>query len=77
LQHTFFSSDLNKRLALELLQRVSNPPHMFSELDLDDEGVMKIDIFVFQLRTVFSTGRDECPSKDFFENRSNSTTKKY
>lgn len=40
LQHSFFSSDLTKRLALELLQRVSNPPHMFSELDLDDEGAV-------------------------------------
>jgi len=38
-QHAFFGADLTKRLALELLQRVSNPPHMFAELDLDDEGV--------------------------------------
>ncbi|XP_065344878.1 mitogen-activated protein kinase kinase kinase kinase 5 isoform X2 [Cloeon dipterum] len=40
LLHPFFGGDLTKRLALELLQRVSNPPHMFSELDLDDEGAV-------------------------------------
>ncbi|XP_059483870.1 mitogen-activated protein kinase kinase kinase kinase 5 isoform X3 [Neocloeon triangulifer] len=44
LLHAFFSGDLTKRLALELLQRVSNPPHMFSELDLDEEGAVSSNV---------------------------------
>lgn len=30
---------MNKRLALELLQKVNNPSHMFSELEADEDGV--------------------------------------
>jgi hypothetical protein len=42
LQHPFFQSEMSKRLALELLQKVSNPSHMFTELEADDDGVSKI-----------------------------------
>jgi hypothetical protein len=38
-QHPFFQGDLTKKLAHELLQRVSNPPSMFADLDIDDDGV--------------------------------------
>jgi hypothetical protein len=41
LQHPFFQSEMSKRLALELLQKVSNPSHMFTELEADDDGVSK------------------------------------
>ncbi|XP_020709614.1 mitogen-activated protein kinase kinase kinase kinase 3 isoform X16 [Athalia rosae] len=40
LQHAFFQSDMSKRLALELLQKVSNPSHMFTELEPDDDGAV-------------------------------------
>ncbi|XP_011299997.1 mitogen-activated protein kinase kinase kinase kinase 5 isoform X6 [Fopius arisanus] len=40
LQHGFFQEDMSKRLALELLQKVSNPSHMFTELDADDDGAV-------------------------------------
>jgi hypothetical protein len=42
LQHPFFQSEMSKRLALELLQKVSNPSHMFTELEADDDGVSNI-----------------------------------
>ena len=29
---------MSKRLALELLQKVNNPSHMFTDLDADEEG---------------------------------------
>lgn len=38
LQHPFFQGDMSKRLALELLQKVSNPSHMFSDLEPDEDG---------------------------------------
>lgn len=31
---------MSKRLALELLQKVSNPSHMFTDLDADEEGAV-------------------------------------
>lgn len=31
---------MNKRLALELLQKVSNPSHMFTELETDEDGAV-------------------------------------
>ncbi|XP_043797518.1 mitogen-activated protein kinase kinase kinase kinase 5 isoform X8 [Apis laboriosa] len=40
LQHTFFQGEMNKRLALELLQKVSNPSHMFTELEADEDGAV-------------------------------------
>ncbi|XP_046751985.1 mitogen-activated protein kinase kinase kinase kinase 3 isoform X9 [Diprion similis] len=40
LQHAFFQGDMSKRLALELLQKVSNPSHMFTELEPDDDGAV-------------------------------------
>jgi len=40
LLHPFFQSEMSKRLALELLQRVSNPSHMFTELEADDDGAV-------------------------------------
>lgn len=30
---------MNRRLALELLQKVNNPSHMFTDLEADEEGV--------------------------------------
>lgn len=39
LQHAFFQGDMNRRLALELLQKVSNPSHMFADLEADEDGV--------------------------------------
>nr|CAD7587452.1 unnamed protein product [Timema genevievae] len=40
LQHPFFQSDMNKRLALELLQKVSNPQHNFTEFEADEDGAV-------------------------------------
>ncbi|XP_015111937.1 mitogen-activated protein kinase kinase kinase kinase 5 isoform X4 [Diachasma alloeum] len=40
LAHGFFQEDMSKRLALDLLQKVSNPSHMFTELDADDDGAV-------------------------------------
>ncbi|XP_044254721.1 mitogen-activated protein kinase kinase kinase kinase 5 isoform X2 [Tribolium madens] len=39
LQHAFFQGDMSKRLAIELLQKVNNPSHMFTE-EPDDEGAI-------------------------------------
>ena len=39
-QHAFFQSEMTKRLALELLQKVSNPSHMFTELEADEDGAV-------------------------------------
>lgn len=38
-QHAFFQGDMIKRLALELLQKVNNPSHMFTDLEADEDGV--------------------------------------
>ncbi|EEB11810.1 mitogen-activated protein kinase kinase kinase kinase, putative [Pediculus humanus corporis] len=38
LEHPFFKGEMSKRLALELLQKVNNPSHMFTDLDADEEG---------------------------------------
>ncbi|KAL0274266.1 UNVERIFIED_CONTAM: hypothetical protein PYX00_006732 [Menopon gallinae] len=38
LEHPFFKGEMTKRLALELLQKVNNPSHMFSDLEPDEEG---------------------------------------
>ncbi|XP_070517947.1 mitogen-activated protein kinase kinase kinase kinase 5 isoform X7 [Cardiocondyla obscurior] len=40
LQHAFFQGEMSKRLALELLQKVSNPSHMFTELEADEDGAV-------------------------------------
>lgn len=40
LQHAFFQNDMHKRLAIELLQKVNNPSHMFADLEPDDEGAV-------------------------------------
>ncbi|XP_050452539.1 mitogen-activated protein kinase kinase kinase kinase 5 isoform X2 [Cataglyphis hispanica] len=40
LQHTFFQGEMHKRLALELLQKVSNPSHMFADLEADEDGAV-------------------------------------
>ncbi|GAB1863078.1 non-specific serine/threonine protein kinase [Camponotus japonicus] len=40
LQHAFFQGDMHKRLALELLQKVSNPSHMFADLEADEDGAV-------------------------------------
>ncbi|XP_069698276.1 mitogen-activated protein kinase kinase kinase kinase 5 isoform X14 [Periplaneta americana] len=40
LLHPFFQTEMSKRLALELLQKVSNPSHMFTELEADDDGAV-------------------------------------
>lgn len=31
---------MHRRLAIELLQKVNNPSHMFTELDADEDGVI-------------------------------------
>lgn len=31
---------MSKRLALELLQKVSNPSHMFTDLEADEDGAV-------------------------------------
>ncbi|KAL6439744.1 hypothetical protein ACFW04_004058 [Cataglyphis niger] len=40
LQHAFFQGEMHKRLALELLQKVSNPSHMFADLEADEDGAV-------------------------------------
>uniref|UniRef100_A0A1B6LQR5 Mitogen-activated protein kinase kinase kinase kinase n=1 Tax=Graphocephala atropunctata TaxID=36148 RepID=A0A1B6LQR5_9HEMI len=40
LQHPFFLMDMSKRLAIELLQKVSNPSHNFTEFEADDDGAV-------------------------------------
>ncbi|XP_030763049.1 mitogen-activated protein kinase kinase kinase kinase 5 isoform X4 [Sitophilus oryzae] len=40
LQHAFFQGDMSKRLALELLQKVNNPSHMFADLEADEDGAV-------------------------------------
>ncbi|XP_003703535.1 MAP4K3-like protein hppy isoform X9 [Megachile rotundata] len=40
LQHAFFQGEMSKRLALELLQKVSNPSHMFTDLEADEDGAV-------------------------------------
>ncbi|XP_054281916.1 mitogen-activated protein kinase kinase kinase kinase 5-like isoform X7 [Macrosteles quadrilineatus] len=40
LQHPFFISDMSKRLAIELLQKVNNPSHNFTEFEADDDGAV-------------------------------------
>ena len=40
MQHAFFQGEMNKRLALELLQKVSNPSHMFTDLEADEDGAV-------------------------------------
>lgn len=39
-QHAFFQGDMHRRLALELLQKVNNPSHMFTDLEPDEDGVI-------------------------------------
>lgn len=39
---------MSKRLALELLQKVNNPSHNFTELEPDDDGV--------SVRIIYLTG---------------------
>ncbi|XP_073994989.1 MAP4K3-like protein hppy isoform X3 [Rhodnius prolixus] len=38
LLHPFLAADMTKRIALELLQKVSNPSHNFTELEADEDG---------------------------------------
>ncbi|XP_017754266.1 PREDICTED: mitogen-activated protein kinase kinase kinase kinase 5 isoform X3 [Eufriesea mexicana] len=40
LQHAFFQGEMSKSLALELLQKVSNPSHMFTDLEADEDGAV-------------------------------------
>ncbi|XP_034948366.1 mitogen-activated protein kinase kinase kinase kinase 5 isoform X2 [Chelonus insularis] len=40
LEHAFFQGEMSKRLALELLQKVSNPSHMFTDLEADEDGAV-------------------------------------
>ncbi|XP_074028055.1 MAP4K3-like protein hppy isoform X2 [Leptinotarsa decemlineata] len=39
LQHAFFQGDMHRRLALELLQKVNNPSHMFTD-EPDEDGAV-------------------------------------
>lgn len=40
LQHAFFQQDMSKRLAIELLQKYSNPPSHCNSQELDDDGAL-------------------------------------
>ncbi|XP_061725305.1 mitogen-activated protein kinase kinase kinase kinase 5 [Cydia pomonella] len=40
LQHAFFQQDMNKRLAIELLQKYSNPPSVCNNSEMDDDGAV-------------------------------------
>ncbi|XP_018917737.1 mitogen-activated protein kinase kinase kinase kinase 5 isoform X3 [Bemisia tabaci] len=40
LQHSFFMQDMSKRLALELLQKVSNPVRLADLVEFDDDGAV-------------------------------------
>nr|CAH7723974.1 unnamed protein product [Callosobruchus chinensis] len=40
LQHPFFQGDMSRRLALELLQKVNNPSHMFTDFEADEDGAV-------------------------------------
>ncbi|RZC38645.1 mitogen-activated protein kinase kinase kinase kinase 5, partial [Asbolus verrucosus] len=40
LQHAFFQGDMHRRLAIELLQKVNNPSHMFTEMEPDEDGAV-------------------------------------
>ncbi|XP_050315103.1 LOW QUALITY PROTEIN: mitogen-activated protein kinase kinase kinase kinase 5 [Anthonomus grandis grandis] len=40
LQHAFFQSDMSRRLAIELLQKVNNPSHMFADVEPDEDGAV-------------------------------------
>ncbi|XP_014284835.1 mitogen-activated protein kinase kinase kinase kinase 5 isoform X5 [Halyomorpha halys] len=40
LLHPFLCIEMNKRIALDLLQKVSNPSHAFNELEADEEGAV-------------------------------------
>ncbi|KPJ17569.1 Mitogen-activated protein kinase kinase kinase kinase 3, partial [Papilio machaon] len=40
LQHSFFQQEMSKRLAIELLQKYSNPPSHCSSQELDEDGAM-------------------------------------
>ncbi|XP_065200329.1 mitogen-activated protein kinase kinase kinase kinase 5 isoform X3 [Planococcus citri] len=40
LTHSFFSYDMSKRIAIELLQKVNNPSHSFTDLEPDDDGAI-------------------------------------
>ncbi|XP_014247618.1 mitogen-activated protein kinase kinase kinase kinase 3 isoform X6 [Cimex lectularius] len=40
LLHPFLLVEMNKRIALELLQKYSNPSHNFNELEADDDGTV-------------------------------------
>ncbi|XP_045475527.1 mitogen-activated protein kinase kinase kinase kinase 3-like isoform X2 [Harmonia axyridis] len=40
LQHAIFQSDMSRRLALELLQKVNNPLHMFTGMEADEDGAV-------------------------------------
>ncbi|XP_014214960.1 mitogen-activated protein kinase kinase kinase kinase 3 isoform X2 [Copidosoma floridanum] len=40
LQHAFFQSEMSKRLALELLQKVSNPSTTYADMEPDEDGAV-------------------------------------
>lgn len=40
MQHVFFQGEMSKRLALELLQKVSNPPTPFADAEPDEDGTV-------------------------------------
>ncbi|XP_075211276.1 MAP4K3-like protein hppy isoform X8 [Lycorma delicatula] len=72
LLHPFFSCDMSKRLALELLQKVSNPSHSFTELEPDDDGAVpnvpqriasRLTAKGIQQRHISGEG-DDCPTEN-------------
>lgn len=40
LQHAIFQGEMSRRLAIELLQKVTNPSHMFTDLEPDEDGAV-------------------------------------
>ncbi|KAK9885797.1 hypothetical protein WA026_013666 [Henosepilachna vigintioctopunctata] len=40
LQHAIFQGDMSRRLAIELLQKVNNPSHMFADMEPDEDGAI-------------------------------------
>ncbi|XP_017778036.1 PREDICTED: mitogen-activated protein kinase kinase kinase kinase 5 isoform X3 [Nicrophorus vespilloides] len=65
LQHPFFGTGMNKRLATELLQKVNNPSHMFSYMEPDEDGsVPNVPQRIASRLTTRPKGRVLTPSSD-------------
>lgn len=40
---------MSRRLAIELLQKVNNPSHMFADAEPDEDGVFSVETFNLQM----------------------------